>query len=53
MGKNIPKEGGTEIKFGAEPEETTIQRLPHLGIHSINNHQKPKADANKSLLRGA
>jgi hypothetical protein len=32
-------EGVTEIKFGAEPEGTTIQRLPHLGIHLINNHQ--------------
>jgi hypothetical protein len=28
--------GGT--KFGAEEEGRTIQRLPHLGIHPINNH---------------
>jgi hypothetical protein len=28
----------TETKFGAETEGITIQRLPHLGIHSINNH---------------
>jgi hypothetical protein len=39
MGSKIPMEGVTETKFGAEPEETTIQRLPHLGIHPINNHQ--------------
>ena len=32
-------EGVTETKFGAETEGGTIQRLPHLGIHSINNHQ--------------
>jgi hypothetical protein len=25
-------------KFGAEIEERTIQRLPHLGIHPIYNH---------------
>ena len=29
----------TETKFRAETEGTTIQRLPHLGIHPINNHQ--------------
>jgi hypothetical protein len=28
----------TETKFGAETEGTTIQRLPHLRIHPINNH---------------
>jgi hypothetical protein len=32
-------EGVTETKFGAEPEGTIIQGLPHLGIHPINNHQ--------------
>jgi hypothetical protein len=32
-------EGVTEIKFGAETEEMTIQRLPRLEIHPINNHQ--------------
>jgi hypothetical protein len=32
-------EGVTETKFRAEPEEKTIQRLPHLGIYPINNHQ--------------
>jgi hypothetical protein len=32
-------EGVTERKFGAEPEGMTIQRLSHLGIHPINNHQ--------------
>ena len=38
MGNKIPMEGVTEIKFGAEPEGMTNQRLI-LGIHSINNHQ--------------
>jgi hypothetical protein len=32
-------EGVTETKCGAETEGMTIQRLPHLGIHTINNHQ--------------
>jgi hypothetical protein len=27
------------IKVGAEAEGRTMQRLPHLGIHPINNHQ--------------
>jgi hypothetical protein len=35
----IPMEGVTETKFGAKPERMTIQRLLHLGIHPINNHQ--------------
>ena len=39
MGNKIPMEGVTETKFRTEPEGTTIQRLPYLGIHSINNHQ--------------
>jgi hypothetical protein len=39
MGNKIPMEGGTETKFGAESEAMSIQRLPHLGIHPINNHQ--------------
>jgi hypothetical protein len=34
-----PMEGFTETKFGAETEGMTIQRLFHLGIHPINNHQ--------------
>jgi hypothetical protein len=38
-GNKIPMEGITETKFGAETEEMTIMRLPHLGIHPINNHQ--------------
>jgi hypothetical protein len=38
-GNKIPMEGVTETKFGAETEGSTIQRLPHLGINSINNHQ--------------
>jgi hypothetical protein len=35
----IPMGGVTETKFGAETEGMTIQILPHLGIHPINNHQ--------------
>jgi hypothetical protein len=38
-GNKIPMEGVTETKFGAKPERMTIQSLPHLGIHPINNHQ--------------
>jgi hypothetical protein len=38
-GNKIPMEGVTETKFGAEMEGRTIQRLPFLGIHPINNHQ--------------
>jgi hypothetical protein len=39
MGNKIPMEGVTETKFRGEPEGMAIQRLPHLGIHPINNHQ--------------
>jgi hypothetical protein len=39
MGNKIPMEGVTETKFGAKTEGKTIQRLPHLGIHLIYNHQ--------------
>jgi hypothetical protein len=39
MGNKIPMEGVTEAKFGAETEGRTIQRLPYLEIHPINNHQ--------------
>jgi hypothetical protein len=35
----MPMEGVTETKFRAETEGMTIQRLPHLGIQPINNHQ--------------
>jgi hypothetical protein len=35
----ITMECVTDTKFGAKTEEMTIQRLPHLGIHPINNHQ--------------
>jgi hypothetical protein len=34
-----PMEGVTETKFGHEMKEWTIQRLFHLGIHSIISHQ--------------
>jgi hypothetical protein len=37
-GDKIPMEGVTETKFGAETGGRTIQRLPHLWIHPINNH---------------
>jgi hypothetical protein len=39
MGNKMPMEGVTETKFKAEIEGMTTQRLPHLGIHPINNHQ--------------
>jgi hypothetical protein len=42
MGNKIPMELVTETKFGAEMEGRTIQRLPHPGIHPINNHQTQK-----------
>jgi hypothetical protein len=35
----LPMKGVTETNFRAEMEERTIQRLPHLGIHPIYNHQ--------------
>jgi hypothetical protein len=37
MWNEIPVEGVTN--FGADPEGKTIQRLPHLGIPPICNHQ--------------
>jgi hypothetical protein len=39
-GNKIPMGGIT--KFGAETEGMTTERLPHLGIHLINNHQNQK-----------
>jgi hypothetical protein len=39
MGNKIPMEGVTETKIRAETKGMTIQRLPHPGIHPINNHQ--------------
>ena len=41
-GNKRPMEGVTETKFRAETEGMSIQRLPHLGIHSIDNHQTKK-----------
>jgi hypothetical protein len=38
-GNKIPMKEVTETNFGAKTEGMTIQRLPHLGIHPINNHQ--------------
>ena len=37
IGNKTPMEGVTETKIGAENKR--IQRLPHLGIHPIYNHQ--------------
>jgi hypothetical protein len=50
----IPMSGDTERKCGAETEGKTIQRLPHLGIHSIYSHPSPDTivDANECLLTG-
>ena len=39
MGNKILMEGVTETKHGVETEEMIIQRLTHLGIHPIYNHQ--------------
>jgi hypothetical protein len=39
IGIKIPMEGVTETKFRAETKGSTIQRLPHPGIH-----QPPNAD---------
>jgi hypothetical protein len=35
----IPMKGVTKRKCETETEGMTIQRLPHLGIHPIYNHQ--------------
>jgi hypothetical protein len=56
MGNKIPMDEVTEIKFGVVPEGMTIHRLPHLGIHPINNHQIQTLDrcqqdpADRSLI---
>jgi hypothetical protein len=47
-------EGVTKTRYRAETEGMTTQRLPHLRIHPIDNHQTQTiVDANKSLLTGA
>jgi hypothetical protein len=38
-GNKITMEVVAETKCEAETEGMTIQRLPHLGIQPINNHQ--------------
>jgi len=52
-GNKVLKGGNKETKFGAETEGKAIQRLPHLGIHSV---QTPNpdivVDAKKCLLTG-
>jgi hypothetical protein len=54
-GSKIPMEGVTETKCEAETEGMTIQRLPHVRPHPINNHQTQTLlwMPNKSLLTGA
>ena len=54
MGNKIPMKGVTEIMFGAETEGTTIQRLPHPGIHPINSHHQTQTllHMSKILLTG-
>jgi hypothetical protein len=39
LGKKISMEGVKETECRADPEGTTIQRLPHLGIQPIINQQ--------------
>jgi hypothetical protein len=51
-GNKIHMEGVTETKCGADTEGMTIQRLPHVRIHPIYNHQSI-VDANGNLLTGA
>jgi hypothetical protein len=38
-GNKTSMEGSIEIKLGAEIKGWTIQRLPHLGLHSIISYQ--------------
>jgi hypothetical protein len=39
MGNKMPMERVTETRFGSETEGRTTERVPHPGIHPINNHQ--------------
>jgi hypothetical protein len=39
IGSKIPMEGITETKFRAETEGKAIQRLVHLRVYPIYNHQ--------------
>ena len=39
MGNKIAMEGVSETKCRAETEGKAVQRLPHLGIHPIYNHE--------------
>ena len=39
IGNKTPMERVTKTKFGAEMKVWTIQRLPHMGAHSIISHQ--------------
>jgi hypothetical protein len=53
-GNKVLLGGNKEKKYGAETEGKTIQRLPHLGIHSKYRQPNPDTivDA-KCLLTGA
>jgi hypothetical protein len=42
MGNKIPMVEVTETMFGVATEGKNIQRLPHLGINPIYNHQTQK-----------
>jgi hypothetical protein len=48
-GNKTPMDRITETKCEAETEGMTIQRLPHLGIHPIYNHQN-QTPADRSLI---
>jgi hypothetical protein len=52
MGNKITMEGVIGTKFGIEAEGRTIQKLPHLGIHSIKKKSNTDiiAFASKILL---
>ena len=39
IGNETPMEEVTETMFGVATEGKNIQRLPHLGINPIYNHQ--------------
>jgi hypothetical protein len=52
-GNKIPMEGVAETKFGAKMKGWTIQRMFHLGVHSIISHQTDTIGyASKILLKG-
>ena len=54
-GNEIPMEGVTETKYGAETEEKAIQRLPPPGdpSHLLSSTPETIVDAKKCLLKEA